>query len=255
MRKLYRLQEQLGAFAVTSVLQPNFCWKRLAPAARKARMLEGLLRTCSIEPLCGPKSRMLTCDIILSKYVPDDEAIERLQTAGDEAEVQGRIAVHDDFVSAFLLHIISPVIGITRPSEVVVKSDSTRKKLTSKSPNTVLVYRIVLICDAEAVFLLRRIGPVHNGYARSAALVRQITYLGATPSRDYVFFAPMGPQPTGILEFLRRLVFSLTVQTAMAIERVCARQLVQEYGETSTSASKLVQGQLSAPSACAAVTL
>ncbi|KAJ7437419.1 hypothetical protein FB451DRAFT_1570700 [Mycena latifolia] len=371
MRRLCRVQEQLRAFAVTSVLQPNFCWKGLTPAARKAHMLEGLLRTCSIEPIYGPNSRMLTCDITLSslesgngegfltllrRYVPDgevsvskgggisyphpgwtDEAMGRLQSAGHEVEVQGRVAARDEFLSAFLHHTISSVIGVILPSEAV-KSDSTRKKLTSESPNAVPVYRLARACDgcqseersdaqfsvckkcnenvsrkvyycsrpcqvsdwpshkkicgkaltcaivkdvtlyteaslAEAVLLLRRIGPAHNGYARSAALVRQITYLDATPSRDYVFFTSMGPQPVGIPKFLRRFVFRLTVQTAMATgdpgciaavmemlvpaltqQHEFVHQLVQEYGETGASAIKLVQAQLSAPCAGEAVT-
>jgi hypothetical protein len=128
---------------------------------------------------------------------------------------------------------------------------------------------------AEAVFLLRRIGPVDNGYAYSAALVRQITYLGAAPSRNYVFFTHMGPQPIGIPKLLLRLIFRLTVQTAVASggsgciaaamemlvpaltqqQSVFVHQLVQEYGETGTSAIKLFQGELSAPSACEAGTL
>ncbi|KAJ7101680.1 hypothetical protein C8R44DRAFT_747136 [Mycena epipterygia] len=97
MRRLCRVQEQLRVFAVTSVLQPSFCWKRLTPAARKAHMLEGLLRTCSIEPIYGPNSRMLTCDIplsslesgngegfltLLKRYLPDgeSEAVRALKT-------------------------------------------------------------------------------------------------------------------------------------------------------------------------------
>ncbi|KAJ7106753.1 hypothetical protein C8R44DRAFT_886013 [Mycena epipterygia] len=163
----------------------------------------------------------------------------------------------------------------SRPCQV---SDwPSHKKICGKALTCAIVKDVTLYTKAslaEAVFLLRRIGPAHNGYARSAALVRQITYLDATSSRDYVFFTPMGPQPVGIPKFLLRLVFRLTVQTAMATgdpgciaavmemlvpalpqqQSAFVHQLVQEYGETGAAAIKLVQAQLSAPSAGEAVT-
>jgi hypothetical protein len=49
---------------------------------------------------------------------------------------------------------------------------------------------------------------------------------------------------------MEMLVPALTQQ-----QSVFVHQLVQEYGETVASAIKLVPGQLSAPSACEAVTL
>ncbi|KAJ7873685.1 hypothetical protein B0H13DRAFT_2552290 [Mycena leptocephala] len=135
---------------------------------------------------------------------------------------------------------------------------------------TLTLTRYTEVSLSKAVFFLRRIGPAHNGYTHSAALVRRITYLDATPSRDYVFFTPMGSQPVGIPKFLLRLVFRLAVQTAMATgdpgciaavmeilvpalpqqQGVFVYQLVQEYEEAGATAIKLVQAKLSAPSAC-----
>ncbi|KAF8153536.1 hypothetical protein K438DRAFT_373994 [Mycena galopus ATCC 62051] len=67
---------------------------------------------------------------------------------------------------------------------------------------------------AEAIFLLRRIGPARDGYVRSPALVRQIQYLDVISECDYVFFSPTGPNVITIPTFLLRLVFRLTIQTA-----------------------------------------
>ncbi|KAJ6543153.1 hypothetical protein B0H19DRAFT_1268313 [Mycena capillaripes] len=154
MRKLSFLQEELRVLAVTSVLQPNFCWKTLTPAARKAHMLEGLLRTCMIEPIYGPHFRMYTCDItlasletdsgegfltLLKKYVPDgavsiadsscmsfwhpdwkDEMMTQLKKAGHEVELRMWIAQRDQFLSNFLHNTILSVIGTPRPPEISI---------------------------------------------------------------------------------------------------------------------------------------
>ncbi|KAJ7091638.1 hypothetical protein C8R44DRAFT_861033 [Mycena epipterygia] len=152
MRKICRVQEQICVLAVTTVLQPDFFWKALAPAARETHMLEseGLLRTCMMDPN-GQKFRMYTCDITLSslevdngegfltllkKYVPDGEGsvteshctfslhpgwmhetIERLKNGGHAIDLQARMTVRDHFLSASLYNTISSVIGVHRPQE------------------------------------------------------------------------------------------------------------------------------------------
>lgn len=58
LRGTHRTQEELCVLAVTSVLQPNFCWKTLTPEAREAHMLEGLLRCCLNEPHFAPALRI-----------------------------------------------------------------------------------------------------------------------------------------------------------------------------------------------------
>jgi hypothetical protein len=134
MRKICRVQEQIRVLAVTTVLQSDFCWKALTPAAREAHMLEGLLRTCMMDPN-GPKSRMYTCDITLSslevdqgeglltllkKYVPDGvgsvtetrytsylhpgwthESIEHLKNAGHAIQLQALMTVRDHFLCEY----------------------------------------------------------------------------------------------------------------------------------------------------------
>ncbi|KAF8144226.1 hypothetical protein K438DRAFT_587524 [Mycena galopus ATCC 62051] len=56
-----------------------------------------------------------------------------------------------------------------------------------------------------------------EGYRRSPALLRQIQYLDADASAcDYMFFSPAGPHPILLPFFLERLVFRLTMQTAMS---------------------------------------
>jgi hypothetical protein len=126
VRGICRTQEDLRMLAVTSVLQPNFCWKTLSPAAREAHMLEGLLRACLNEPDSAPHARLYTCDItlaslesgngegflaLLRRYVPEGEAsitegrcISYLhpgwsEEARKEAEVQLGIATRDKFLS------------------------------------------------------------------------------------------------------------------------------------------------------------
>ncbi|KAJ7884126.1 hypothetical protein B0H14DRAFT_2564513 [Mycena olivaceomarginata] len=83
---------------------------------------------------------------------------------------------------------------------------------------------------AEAVFLLRRIGPVHNGYTRSAALVRQMTLV----FRLTVQTATSSGDSGCIAAVIEMLVPALTQQ-----QSVFVHQLVQEYGETGASAIKL----------------
>ncbi|KAJ6550456.1 hypothetical protein DFH09DRAFT_1086715 [Mycena vulgaris] len=257
---------------------------------------------------------------LLRRHVPDDEAIERLQNAGDEVEVQGRMAVRDEFLSAFSYHTISSVIGITRPSEVAVKSDSTRKKLTSESPNAVPVYRIARVCDgcrseersdtqfsvckkcnekvsrkvyygsrpcqvsdwpthkkicdkALICAIVKNVTPPHWGIASGSSVPLAAHWASTQRIRPFSRSCP-ADNPVGIPKFLPRLVFRLTVQTAMATgdsgciaavmemlvpaltqqQSAFVHQLVQEYGETGGSAIKLVQAQPSAPSACEAVT-
>lgn len=83
---LWVFQEEMRVLAVTSVLRPTFCWKKLTPAAREAHMLEGLLRTCVHEPAHATFFRMYMCDVtlasleanngegfftLLKRYIPD----------------------------------------------------------------------------------------------------------------------------------------------------------------------------------------
>ncbi|KAJ7661140.1 hypothetical protein B0H17DRAFT_1212328 [Mycena rosella] len=68
---------------------------------------------------------------------------------------------------------------------------------------------------ADAIFLLRRIGPAADGYERTPALLRQIQYLNVTQQREYTLFTSAGPRPTSIPRFIMRLVFRLACQIAM----------------------------------------
>ncbi|KAJ6592179.1 hypothetical protein DFH09DRAFT_1136815 [Mycena vulgaris] len=152
MRGVRVIQAELRVLAVTSVLEPNSCWKTLTPAVREAHMLEGLFRTCLRQPFYMPNTRMYTSDItlasmetdngegflaLLKKYVPDEasvmeggstsylhpgwtkETIERLENAGHAAEVHSWIALRDNFLVSFLYNTISSVVGISR----LIKSD------------------------------------------------------------------------------------------------------------------------------------
>ncbi|KAJ7501985.1 hypothetical protein B0H11DRAFT_2223873 [Mycena galericulata] len=152
VRSVRVIQVELRVLAVTSILEPNSCWKTLTPAVREAHMLEGLFRTCLREPVHMPNTRMYTSDItlasmetdngegfltLLKKYVPDEasvmsggstsylhpgwtkESIERLENAGHAAGVQIWIALRDSFLVSFLYNTISSVVGIPR----VIKSD------------------------------------------------------------------------------------------------------------------------------------
>jgi hypothetical protein len=135
LRGTHRTQEELRVLAVTSVLQPNFCWKTLTPEAREAHMLEGLLRCCLNEPHSAPALRIYSCDItlasletengegflaLLRKYVPagdvsimkdrcvsylhpqwKEETIERLRRTGREVELQLLIVQRDKSLSEF----------------------------------------------------------------------------------------------------------------------------------------------------------
>ncbi|KAJ7438154.1 hypothetical protein FB451DRAFT_1304167 [Mycena latifolia] len=379
LRGTHRTQEELRVLAVTSVLQPNFCWKTLTPAAREAHMLEGFLRCCLNQPHFAPALRMYSCDItlasletengegflaLLRKYVPagdvslmedrcisylhpewKEETIERLQRAGREAEVQLSIVLRDTFLTDFLYNTTLSIIGSPRPPEFAYTKNGIQsstldwgswskrppnKKPTNESSNETPVYRLGKICDgcrrperdndprfmvcqkciqkvsqkvyycsracqvshwpnhkkicgkeltpaaveipsihteaslADAVFLLERMGPARDGYTRSPALIRQMQYLDAVPTRDYVFFSPTGPKPFMIPLFLLRLVLRLTVQTAMATgDRACIgaltevvvecfqddsnaflAQFVAEFGDVAASKAKAVQAQL-----------
>jgi hypothetical protein len=117
---------------------------------------------------------------------------------------------------------------------------------------------------ADAVFLLERMGPARDGYTRSPALIRQMQYLDAVPTPDYVFFSPTGPKPFMIPLFLLRLVLRLTVQTAIATgDHGCIgaltevvvecfqddpkgflAQFVAEFGDVAASNAKAVQARL-----------
>ncbi|KAF7351840.1 MYND-type domain-containing protein [Mycena venus] len=376
LRGTHRTQEELRVLAVTGVLQPNFCWKTLTPAARAAHMLEGFLRCCLNEPHIAPNLRMYSCDItltsletengegflaLLRKYVPEgyvslmedrcisylhpewkEETIERLQRAGREAELQLLIVLA---ITDFLYNTILSIIGSPRPPEFTYTKDGLQsstldwgswskrlpnKKPNSESPNKTPVYRLGKICDgcrrserdgdprfmvckkcnqklshkvhycsracqishwpnhkkicgkeltpaaveipsihteaslADAVFLLERMGPARDGYTRSPALILQMQYLDAVPTRDYVFFYPTGPKPFMIPLFLLRLVLRLTVQTAIcAGDRACIgalsevvvecfqddssaflAQFVAEFGDIAATKAKAVQAQL-----------
>ncbi|KAJ7112141.1 hypothetical protein C8R44DRAFT_882544 [Mycena epipterygia] len=72
LRGAHRTQEELRVLAVTSVLQPIFCWKTLTPAGREAHMLEGFLRCCLNEPHFAPALRMFSCDITLASLETDN---------------------------------------------------------------------------------------------------------------------------------------------------------------------------------------
>jgi hypothetical protein len=133
VRGICRTQEDLCMLAVTSVLEPNFCWKTLSPAACEAHMLEGLERVCLNEPDSAPNARLYTCDItlvslesgngegflaLLRRYVPEGEVsitegrrisyphpgwseqtIEGFRRARKEGGVQLCIATCDKFFS------------------------------------------------------------------------------------------------------------------------------------------------------------
>lgn len=118
---------------------------------------------------------------------------------------------------------------------------------------------------ADAVFLLRKIGPAINGYEQSPALVRQIQYLNVVSTREYAHFTPSGPHPVSFPSFLIRSIFRLTCQIAMTtgdvecIAVLCealinqyppeiagsrAVQLSAEYGVDVVSAIKILQTDL-----------
>ncbi|KAJ7096564.1 hypothetical protein B0H15DRAFT_825632 [Mycena belliarum] len=329
-RQLSTMQKELRALATTCVFRPDFCWQKLAPSARKAHILEGLLCTCLADPIVMPPTRMRTSDItlasmeanngagfltLLRRYVPNNDVkmcdgdcvsypypewkedeLEEIRQAGFEEEIRCRIFSRDDFLSSFLLHTIHSILGFPRPSEISVKSygkigvtaafDEAQKALkpiNSKKKGSELqsaapVYRLGSLCEsceqeeqpgtrfsvcknckdvmsrkiyycsrecqlydwpahkkicgkelavdtvhetseaslADAVFLLRRIGPALNGYQRSPALLLQIQILDVTPSREYCLFSSLGPQPIAIPHFIPRLVFRLACQTAMS---------------------------------------
>ncbi|KAJ7764018.1 hypothetical protein DFH07DRAFT_1059220 [Mycena maculata] len=151
LRGTHRTQEELRVLAVTCVLQPNFCWKTLTPAAREAHILEGLLRCCLNEPHFAPALRIYSCDItlasletengegflaLLRKYVPagdvnlmedrcisylhpewKEATVEHLQRSGREVELQLMIVLRDKSLTDFLYNTILSVIGSPRPPE------------------------------------------------------------------------------------------------------------------------------------------
>ncbi|KAF7348074.1 MYND-type domain-containing protein [Mycena sanguinolenta] len=330
-RSLARAQEQTRVWAMTSVLQPDFCWKALTPAERKTHMLEGLMRTCLGEPDHMPNLRPYTCDItlasletdngegflnLLRKYVPNrdisvtedscisywhpgwtKEAMQHLEQTGYGTEVQAWIIQRDEFLSSFLYYTIESIVGTPRAPEIVVKYHGSKStsttldwpgtpkratKATVKSPSgKPTVYCMPRECDgcreperagdkfsfckrcmeklsrqvfycsrscqkahwphhkkvcgkahtpegtqnptlhteqtlADAVFLLRRMGPPRDGFRRSSALLRQMQYLDTSPEINYVFFRPTGPLLLMIPGFLDRLIFRLALQMAMA---------------------------------------
>ncbi|KAJ7149597.1 hypothetical protein C8R46DRAFT_1198624 [Mycena filopes] len=374
LRGLRRIQTEMQVLAVTIVLQPDFHWKRLTPAARKAHLLEGLMRTCLDDPIGCPNYRKFTGDVtlasleansgegflaLLRRYLPDGEvdatgsgcvsfwhpdwtkeAFERLQVAGHGPQVQMYMAQRDQFLTWFLYNTILSAIGTPRPPEIAVKAigkgfdttldwgtipkRATKKTLNNEKP----VYRLARLCDgcrqpevdgvhfevcrkcndkvgrkvfycsrpcqishwpnhkkicgkeltpitaqnhslqtdeslAEAAFLLRRIGPARDGYTRSPALLRQIMYLDATPGRDYVFFTPNGPRPINTIDFVVRLVYRFTIQTAMTtgdVQCIMAvgemiipalpdseafvEQFVAEYGDAGRLAANFVRAKM-----------
>ncbi|KAJ7091806.1 hypothetical protein C8R44DRAFT_750436 [Mycena epipterygia] len=143
----------------------------------------------------------------------------------------------------------------------------THKHVCGKEVTCAIIQNLTLHTEsslADAVFLLRRMGPARGGYTRSPSLVRQMVYIDANPGRDYVFFSPTGPQRIGMPEFLSHLFFRLAMQTAMVTgDRGCisalievivlglgkeqgfvADQFVKEYGEPGESAVKLVRAQI-----------
>ncbi|KAF8168804.1 hypothetical protein K438DRAFT_1774584 [Mycena galopus ATCC 62051] len=158
-RNLCLLQEEMRGVALTSVLQPDFCWKTFtSPSEREAHMLEGFMRTCLNSPECAPSMRMYTGDItlatletdsgegflaLLRKYVPDGdvdltkggvisylhpgwtrESISRLQEVGRPRLVaEALITSRDHFLCCFLNNTICSVIGPARPPEIVIKHD------------------------------------------------------------------------------------------------------------------------------------
>ncbi|KAJ7151968.1 hypothetical protein C8R46DRAFT_1228824 [Mycena filopes] len=276
VRDLCLVQAEVQVLANTVVFQPNFCWKKLTPAARLAHMHEGLLRACMVDPMTMPLFRGKTSDItlaslehdngegfltLLKRYVPSsgtdaaatsgvcilylhpswtEDAIVRLRAAGHGTHVQLSILQRDDFLSTFLFNTIIAVFGTPRPAEHSYEAHghlystldwgTMPKKLSPKRmkgapPTASPVYRVaktVIHTEAslaDAVFLLRRIGPAIDGYTRSPALIRQIQYLDIVPRgsiRDYAFFSSTGPQPVMIPCFITRIVFRLACQVAMS---------------------------------------
>ncbi|KAJ7773869.1 hypothetical protein B0H16DRAFT_1763368 [Mycena metata] len=161
VRELCLLQEELRVLAHTSVLQPNFCWKKLTPTARKAHMHEGLLRSCLTEPVLMPMFRVMTSDItlaslendngegfltLLKRYLPSSEvvatkgvsilsyrhpswtqdSIHRLRASGHGIQVQARMTYRDEFLTSFLYNTILSVFGTPRPLEISYKSGGTQ---------------------------------------------------------------------------------------------------------------------------------
>ncbi|KAJ7982949.1 hypothetical protein DFH06DRAFT_1318426 [Mycena polygramma] len=155
MRHLSTIQEELRGVAVTVVLQPDFCWKRLSHSARQDHMHEGLYRTCMKDP-DTPDSRLYTCDItleslqrddgegflaLLRKYVPDNgarasaadggytpylhpewdpEHVKRLR-AGGRPSVDIVVMARDDFLISFLFNTMLSVFGTPRAPEILLK--------------------------------------------------------------------------------------------------------------------------------------
>ncbi|KAF8158766.1 hypothetical protein K438DRAFT_1776912 [Mycena galopus ATCC 62051] len=373
---LHQLQQEMQIWAVTSVLQPDFCWKALTSAEREGHMLEGLLRTCLDEPHRTPMLRPSTCDItlaslevdggegfltLLKKYIPDGdtsvkegglksylfpgwmkEIIERCQQKGYSLAVQEYVIDRDNFLCSFLHNTVQSVTGTPRPPEVIVKSHGVKSttldwgvipKRFKNTPNlnATQLYRMArgcegcqrveidgarfgvckeckdnmsrevfycsrpcqvahwsthkiicgkqLTCDsaalristlytekafAEAVFLLRRIGPARDGFTRSPALERQIQFLDGVPSTEYASFSPTGPRQIKITTFISRLIFRLAVETAACTgdagciavlshtlvrsfqdeRRLFIPQFVAEFGDVAASAANAVQALL-----------
>ncbi|KAJ7773967.1 hypothetical protein B0H16DRAFT_1510560 [Mycena metata] len=155
LRSLATLQDELRVMAVTSFLQPEFCWKKLSHSARETYMLEGLYRTCFTGPTTRPPHRMFTCDVTLSslqdgngegfltllrRYIPTDDAsstngvpmsylhpqwtaakIQELNDGGYKKDVQGFTMWRDQFLTEFLYFTVLSVFGAPRAPEMLVK--------------------------------------------------------------------------------------------------------------------------------------
>ncbi|KAJ7261678.1 hypothetical protein C8J57DRAFT_1232523 [Mycena rebaudengoi] len=177
VRGICRTQEDLCMLAVTSVLEPNFCWKTLSPAAREAHMLEGLMRVCLNEPDSAPKARLYTCDItlvslescngegflaLLRRYVPVGAShlvpASGMVRGDDRGFPKGQERRRTDF----LYNTILSIIGTPRPPEFAFKAHGiqsssldwgswskrpTNKKPNSEAPKETPVYRLGKICD------------------------------------------------------------------------------------------------------------
>ncbi|KAJ7346436.1 hypothetical protein DFH08DRAFT_810263 [Mycena albidolilacea] len=108
------------------------------------------------------------------------------------------------------------------------------KELTSTIVQSPALYTEESLADA--VFLLRRIGPARGGYVRSHALVHQMQYLGVVPSCDYALFShsDLVRRPQSVRARSETVVQALK-------HRPFIDRFVEEYGSVAVFRSKVMQ--------------
>jgi hypothetical protein len=130
MHGVHLIQVKLCVLAITSILEPNSCWKTLTCAVQETHMLDRLFHTCLQQSVYRPNICMYTSDItlesgfltLLKKYVPDKvslsimeggstlylhpgwtkETIKQLENTGHAVEVQTWITLHNHFLGEFI---------------------------------------------------------------------------------------------------------------------------------------------------------